>query len=161
MAPKTVGQTGGRSAATAQSDAAGFMAGSVIMTMNGEARVRDVRPGDRIITRDSGMAVLRSVRSRRVTTRAVRIKAGSLGHTRPERDVTLPAGQPMLIRDWRAEAVFGAKQATVAAGRLVDGEFITLRDGVTMTIHELVFDSLHVVYVDGLEVASHMISKAA
>lgn len=165
MEPKTVGQNDGIRAIAPHSDATGLMAKSIILTLQGETRVQDLRAGDRVITRDSGTAVLKAVRASRVATRAVRIKAGSLGHTRPERDVTLPAGQPVLIRDWRAQAVFGAKQAMVPASRLVDGEFVTLHDDATMTVYHLEFDAPHVLYVDGLEVASHgasaTISKAA
>jgi hypothetical protein len=165
MKPNTVGQRVGVDAALPQLDATGLMAKSIILTMQGEKRVEELRAGDRIITRDSGMAILKGLRARRVATRAVRIKAGSLGHTRPERDVTVPAGQPVLIRDWRAEAIFGAKQAMVPAARLVDGEFVTLHEDATMTVYQLEFDAPHVLYVDGLEVASHgakaAISKAA
>lgn len=135
---------------------AGLLGGALIMTLDGEMRVSDLRTGSRVITRDSGMAVLRAVRHRRVTGRAVRIKASSLGHNRPERDATLPAGQPVLVRDWRAKALFGAEQALVPAERLVDGEFVTLHDNATMTLYELEFDTPHVLYVDGLEVASHL-----
>ena len=135
---------------------AGLLGGALIMTLDGEMRVSDLRPGSRVITRDSGMAVLRAVRHRRVTGRAVRIKASSLGHNRPERDATLPAGQPVLVRDWRAKALFGAEQALVPAERLVDGEFVTLHNNATMTLYELEFDTPHVLYVDGLEVASHL-----
>ena len=141
---------------TVDQNEAGLLGGSVIMTLDGEMRVSDLRPGSRVITRDTGMAVLRSVRRRRITGRAVRIKASSLGHNRPERDATLPAGQPVLVRDWRARALFGAEQALVPVSRLVDGEFVTLRDNATMTVYDLEFDTPHVLYVDGLEVASFM-----
>ena len=71
-------------------------------------------------------------------------------------DATLPAGQPVLVRDWRAKALFGAEQALVPAARLVDGEFVTLHEAATMTVYDIEFDTPHVLYVDGLEVASHM-----
>ncbi|WP_135506346.1 Hint domain-containing protein [Roseovarius aestuariivivens] len=165
MEPKTVGRMTGDTVIMPNADATGFLPSSIILTLAGEKRVEDLSAGDRVITRDGGMAVLKDVRSRQISTRAVRIKAGSLGHTRPERDVTVPAGQPVLIRDWRARAVFGATRAMVPAHRLADGEFITLQDHVTMTVFELEFDRPHVLYVDGLEVGSHdaaaALSKAA
>lgn len=155
MEPNRFERSSGVSVVETKGVLAGFMARSVIMTLEGEMQVQDVWPGTRVITRDSGMAVVKSVSHRRVATRAVRIKAGSLGHTRPVRDVTLPAGQHLLVRDWRAQALFGADQAMVPTERLVDGEFVTLREDVTMTLYELVFDRQHILYVDGLEVASH------
>ncbi|MEO1138607.1 MAG: Hint domain-containing protein [Pseudomonadota bacterium] len=165
MKPNTVGGIGGQSPSQAYTYATGFAADAIIMTLDGEKRMDEVREGDRIITRDSGMAVLTSVSSRVSRTLAVRIKAGSLGHTRPDRDVTLPAGQPILIRDWRAQAMFGAERAMVPAAKLEDGEFITLVEDEEMTLFTLEFDSPHVLYVDGLEVASDAnvaaVSKAA
>jgi len=134
----------------------GLMGRALIMTLDGEKPIRDLKPGDRIITRDTGTAILKDVRVRRITGCAVRIKASSLGHNRPEHDATLPAGQPILVRDWRAQALFGAKQVLVPAARLVDGEFVTLHTDAAMTVYDLEFDSPHVLYVDGLEVASYL-----
>jgi len=134
----------------------GLMGRALIMTLSGECRVEALRPGDRVITRDSGTATLRHLRRRRVTSPVVHIKARSLGHNRPEGDAMLPAGQPVLVRDWRARALFGAAQALVPASRLVDGEFVTLQPDAAMTVYNLEFDNPHVLYVDGLELASHM-----
>lgn len=154
MKPKTVGRISGTSTSEPPFQTSGLRADSIIMTMNGEMAVCDLSPGDRVITRDSGMAHVRSVISRKVTTRAVRIRAGSLGHTRPDCDVTIPAGQPVLVRDWRARAIFNARQAMVPAHRLIDGEFITDAGEVEMTLYHLAFDAPHILYVDGLELAS-------
>ena len=43
---------------------------------------------------------------------------------RPDRDVWLPAAQRVLIRDWRAKALYGQAQACVPAGQLADGEYV-------------------------------------
>lgn len=160
MEPKTVGHGNGHMTVTPKIDATGLLADSIILTLSGETRVADLQPGDRIITRDSGTAVLRGIRQTRVAGRAVRVKAGSLGHTRPDRDVTLPAGQTVLIRDWRAQAMFGAARAMVPAYRLADGEFVTLKDDAKMTLYQLEFDTPHVLYVDGLELGCHVTRDA-
>lgn len=161
MKPTFLRQDAGKANARVPAQEAGLPGRALIMTCDGEKRVADLRPGERIVTRDSGTAILREVTGRRIETRAVRIKAGSLGHNRPERDATLPAGQPVLLRDWRAQAIFGAPQVLAAAGRLADGEFVSVRDGVTMTVFDLEFDNPHVLYVDGLEVASFLADPAA
>lgn len=154
MKPKTVGRVGGSSTDTPK-ESAGLPSDSYILTLDGERLVSELTVGDRVITRDSGVARVTSVRSRKLRARAVRILAGSLGHTRPERDVLLPAGQPVLIRDWRATAVFSSVGAAmVDAGRLVDGEFITEAGEREMTLYELSFERPHILYVDGLELAS-------
>lgn len=134
----------------------GLLAASNIMTAKGERRVDTLIPGDRIITRDQGMAVLEDVRTRDVETQMVRIAARSLGHNRPEEDTVLPAGQRVLIRDWRANAVFGSTRALVPAERLVDGEFIILERGEKITVYDLLFEDPHILYVDGLELASYI-----
>ncbi len=154
MKPKTVGRDSSASGATTPAFSYGLMANSIILTLDGEKRVADLKDGDRIITRDAGMAVLRGLTRRNITCQTVEIKAGSLGHTRPDRDVTLPAGHPILIRDWRAQALFNVRQAVVRADRLIDGEFITNAGRQTLTTYELHFDRPHILYVDGLEVAS-------
>lgn len=154
MKPKTVGRDSSASGATTPAFSYGLMATSIILTLNGETRIAELRDGDRIITRDAGMVVLRGLTRRKITCETVEIKAGSLGHTRPDRDVILPAGHPILIRDWRAQALFHARQAVVRAHRLIDDEFITYAGRRTLTAYDLHFDRPHILYVDGLEVAS-------
>ena len=134
----------------------GLTGASLIMTALGERPVSSLQAGDRIITRDRGMAVLEDIRSHSVTTSLVKIAARALGHNRPEEDTVLPAGQRVLIRDWRAQAVFGSGRALVPAERLLDGEFITMEPEAQVTLYDLLFDDPHVLYVDGLEVASYI-----
>ena len=105
---------------------AGLCADTIILTMDGELPAHDIAPGDRVITRDAGMVVLLGVRRKRVTCDAVQIKAGSFGHKRPSEDVVLPCGTKLLIRDWRANAIFGTKQALIAAQDLQDGEYVKI-----------------------------------
>lgn len=156
MKPTSVGPNRKTDPHTDSRLSAGLPGRALIMTLEGEKRVADLKPGDRVITRDSGTAALRGLTRRRIAGAAVRIRASSLGHNRPESDTTLPAGQPILVRDWRAQAIYGAPQALVPAHRLVDGEFVTLVPDVTMTVFDLKFDSPHVLYVDGLEVSSKL-----
>ena len=132
----------------------GVCAGTTIMTLDGETPVEHLTPGSRVITRDTGMAVLRSVTVQTLRTATIRIKAGSLGHTRPDRDMMVTPGAQIHIRDWRAEALFGAPTATVAASRLVDGEFLSMQDKQEVQVYTLTFDRQHIMYADGIEMAS-------
>ncbi|GGE23229.1 hypothetical protein GCM10011360_09690 [Primorskyibacter flagellatus] len=132
----------------------GFAAGTKVMTLDGEMPVEFLSEGDRVITRDSGMAVLKAVRSRKIACSVVHIAGGSLGHNRPDSDIALPSGQEVLIRDWRAEALFGKKTALVTADRLVDGEYVRDMGKGVMTVYELVFDTDHIIYAGGLEMAA-------
>ncbi|MCV2889536.1 Hint domain-containing protein [Ruegeria aquimaris] len=139
---------------------AGFLAGTSLLTQDGELPVEFVSPGDRIITRDHGFAPLHHVTRARQTVRAIRFAAGSLGDTRPDCDLILPAGQAVLIRDWRAQALFGTKQAMVRADALVDGEFICDLGPRDMQLFQLHFDAAHVLYAGGLEVAGQCLPAA-
>ncbi|MFW2545034.1 Hint domain-containing protein [Primorskyibacter sp. 2E107] len=128
--------------------------GTVVLTLDGALPVEFISEGDRVITRDSGVATVRAVRRSREVLRTILIKAGSLGKARPDRDVILVAGQEILVRDWRAMALFGASQALVPVERMVDGEFV--REVATREVETvaLIFDAPHILYADGLELAS-------
>lgn len=133
---------------------AGVLSGSIILTLDGEIPVEHLLPGDRIVTRDCGTAILKSINRHQLRTRAVRILAGTLGDTRPDRDVLLPEAQQVLVRDWRAKALFGLRQTAVPAHKLIDGEFIISEGLQTMTLHELRFETGHIIYADGLELVA-------
>ncbi|MFX0544698.1 Hint domain-containing protein [Roseovarius sp. S1116L3] len=161
MTPKTAGRDHGQMTLEAPLEPAGVLSGSIILTLDGEIPVEHLVPGDRIITRDSGAAVLVAAHRHIMRVRAVRILAGSLGDTRPDRDVVLPEGQQVLVRDWRAKALFGLRQVAAPAHALIDGEFITSEGVATMTLHELRFETPHVIYADGLELVAPAQQPAA
>lgn len=142
------------SAVAVQTIESGICAGTSIMTLDGEIPVEHLSVGDRIITRDAGMSVIKAIVSRDVKMQPIRIKAGSLGHTRPDRDMIVSPGTRIHIRDWRAEALFGAAAATVEASRLVDGEFLAQLASRDVKVFDLVFDREHILYADGVEVVS-------
>lgn len=158
MEPKTVRRATGQNGPARHIDSDdkinALVAGTSVLTLDGALPVEFINQGDRVITRDSGIAIVRDVRRTRLRVPAVAVKAGSLGNTRPDRDAMLPAGQEILIRDWRAQALFGASRALVPASRLVDGEFVRDLGPVMLDLVELVFDAPHIVYADGLEVAA-------
>ncbi|SNS77440.1 Hint domain-containing protein [Antarctobacter heliothermus] len=128
--------------------------GTLVLTLDGALPVEYLAPGDRVITRDSGTARLRALHAHRRRLAAVTITPGTLGHMRPDHEVTLPAMQEILLRDWRASALFGADQALVPLARLVDGTFIREVGKLDLHLCELVFDTPHILYADGLELAS-------
>lgn len=132
----------------------GLCAGTLVMTMDGELPVEHLSAGDRVITRDSGMAILSEVRVFDAEITPIRVKAGSLGHTRPEKDMLVPPDAQLHIRDWRAEAMFGQPSALVPARRLIDGEFVYEGECERHRVFELVFDTPHILYAGGLEVVS-------
>ena len=131
-------------------------ANTIILTMDGELLAHDIAPCDRITTRDANMVVLLGAHRKRVICDAVQIKAVSLGRKRPSEDIVLPRGIKLLIRDWRADATFGTKQALIATQDLHDGEYVKILTHQELDVVKFIFDKPHVTYAGGLEVGSQI-----
>ena len=141
--------------------AQGLSAGTQVLTLDGALPVQFLAPGDRVITR-SGVRPLLAVEV--VLLRAaqmVRISASALGHDRPEGDLHLAPDQPVLLRDWRARALYGCDSAQVAARRLVDGDYIRTETVAEVVLFLLRFAAEEVIYAGGLELACAPAAGAA
>lgn len=138
----------------APTNLSGLCAGSIVLTLDGELPVEHLSIGDRIVSRTSGTAILRDILVTEVMMTPIRIKAGSLGHTRPDRDMLVSPEAQLHIRDWRAEALFGTPSAMVPARRLIDGEFVAEETTRVVTLFTLVFDRAQVIYADGMEIGA-------
>lgn len=155
MKPNTVGRETGTTMPPLRIEIAhvGLVSGTLILTADGEIPVEYLSAGDRIITRNAGLAPLNASQSYRTTDEAVKIAAGALGDTKPTHSVIIPAAQMVLVRDWRAKALRGAAQAVMPAGCLIDNEFITSLGPREMTLVRLGFEAPHIIYADGLELS--------
>lgn len=158
MKPNTVGRaaavrTSPRRAALS-APRGGFLPGTNILSQDGAVPVEYLCPGDRIVTRDAGFARLNDLRWRAAHARMVAFAPGSLGHIDGGAPLILPADQPVLVRDWRAQALFGRSQAVARAIELVDGGFICALPSRSTILLELVFDRPHIVYAGGVEAAA-------
>ena len=138
----------------------GIASGTVLASLDGYLPVDFLEPGDRVVTRE-GMRIVRAIRVHRFSGRAVTITASALGHDRPEHDLTLPAETRVLLRDWRAGALYGSDQAIVPVSRLVDGEYIAEATVRSMRLYELLFDTPQVVYAEGVELCCDGITATA
>ncbi|WP_233192787.1 Hint domain-containing protein [Acidimangrovimonas sediminis] len=129
----------------------GIAAGTIILTLDGALPVEHLTPGDRVITRSSPR-VLRGVSVRSETgVSVVRIGASTLGPDRPDDDILVAPGQPVLVRDWRARALYGAERAMVPAHRLVDGEFIRTEEMADLRLFTLDLGGPAVIYAGNQE----------
>lgn len=129
--------------------------GTTVLSLDGALPVEHLFVGDRVITRHGARPL---IAIDKITLPAgsaiVRMTKNALGG-RPERDLWVPAGQRVLIRDWRAQALYGQKQACVPAGQLADGEYIRIETvQEALTGFALRFGRPEVFYADGLELAS-------
>lgn len=131
-----------------------LITGATLLTMDGDIPVEFLSAGDRVITRNSGQVQVSAVTRSSQELGAVEIRAGSLGDTRPDHDLVVPETQLILIRDWRAQAMFGARQAAVPAFELIDNEFIRDLGKREMAMCHLHFDRPYVLYAGGLELCT-------
>ena len=144
------------------SDLGGLALGTRVMTIEGEIPVEYLSPGDRIITRDAGLCTLVGVTCTVIHNAAmIRVSSDSLGTGRPGEDVLLAPGQRVLLRDWRAKALYGQAQAMVPVSRLIDGQYVSTATVAAARIFSLVFDTPHVIYAEGLELASATVTVPA
>ncbi|WP_149589102.1 Hint domain-containing protein [Tabrizicola flagellatus] len=130
-----------------------MLAGTLVRTLDGLIPVEFLTPGDRIVTRAGArrLASVSVVARKQVTL--VRIKASTMGHDRPDQELLLSPGQPVLIRDWRAQALYGLPVAAIPAARLADGEFVCIETHRNVRLFTLRFDEDEVIYAEGLELA--------
>lgn len=135
-----------------------FTPGTRIATPAGERPVEDLLPGDRVITRDHGVQTLRWVGARTLSRtelalapdlRAVRIRAGALGHGLPERDMLVSPNHRMLVMDERTRLFFDEAEVLVAAKHLTDGEGIAQVETEGVTYIHLMFHNHEVILADG------------
>lgn len=133
--------------------AVGVLAGTMIRTLDGVLPVEYLTPGDRIVTRAGARRLTAISVAQRKSVDLIRIRASTMGHDRPDKDIFLSPGQPVIIRDWRAQALYGVPVAAIPASRLADGEFVLAEPHRNAQLFTLRFDEDEVIYAEGLELA--------
>ena len=165
MKPNMVGRVGGPAPHTGQFSSyaildTGLLQGAMLLTLDGEMPVEFLSVGDKLITRDSGVSKVKHIQHCTREIHSISFAAGSLGHTRPERDAVLAGNQMVLIRDWRARAMFNSERSLVAARSLVDDEFVIDMGMRETTLYQIFCDGPHIIYADGLELGTSDAAKA-
>lgn len=131
----------------------GLVAGTLILTADGEIPIEFLTPGERVISRARGMVQLKAIEAHIETLSVVRVGQGALGHGVPRHATLMPADQRVLLRGDRARQVTQSAQAVVPVGTLIDGHSIQDLGKRELRLVRLVFDQREVVYADGIEVA--------
>lgn len=136
--------------------ATGLIGGTLVATDLGWQPVQDLRAGDRVVTFDNGMQVLRSVRVSSLWTAQadaprkvwpMQVPAKALGNRTA---MTLMPEQAVLIESDQAEDLYGDPFMLVSAGTLEGYKGITrVPPQREITVVTLEFDGDQVVYVNG------------
>ena len=128
-----------------------FVAGTRILTPDGEVPVEALCPGDLVVTHDDGARPLIWTGSRRVEGRGtfapIRIDRHALGNYRP---LLVSPQHRVVIRDPRAELMFGSRDVLVAAKHLVNDRSIHAVEMDDVTYVHILFDRHQIVFSEGL-----------
>ncbi|RKT27710.1 Ca2+-binding RTX toxin-like protein [Roseovarius halotolerans] len=135
-----------------------FTPGTVIATPKGERLVEDLQVGDRIITRDNGIQEIRWLGRRDLKGREllqaphlkpVLVRAGSLGHNLPERDMVVSPNHRLLINNERTALYFEEREVLAAAKHLTGLEGVDAVEASGVSYIHFMFDNHEVVLSNG------------
>ncbi|MEQ3726534.1 MAG: Hint domain-containing protein [Tateyamaria sp.] len=142
-----------------------FTPGTRIRTLAGEVPIQNLKAGDRVVTRDHGAQTIKWIGSTTVSgsyasdnkrLRPILIRKDALGPQTPERDMRVSRQHRILVRDWRAEMLFGNPGGVlVPAFTLCNDKTITEeRPTEDVTYIHMAFENHEIVYADGIEAES-------
>lgn len=146
-----------------------FISGASIATARGETAIEDLRPGDRILTRDNGYRPLRWIGARHFDAaaltrfaelRPVTIRRGSLGPDMPSRDLTVSPQHRILVSG-EAARLLGAESEVLVAACDLDPAQIVPGFHAEVTYFHLMFDAHEVILADGAWSESFRPDRAA
>lgn len=143
----------------------GLAQGSVVDTARGPVLARDIRVGDRVMTRDNGLQPVRWVGTSTVMYEddagapvsedaghpsPVRIRAGALGSNPEAGNVVLAPGQRVLARNTMNEIYFATDEVMVAAGDLAHLEGVDFVQRSVGRWTHLLLDNHELIQVNGM-----------
>ncbi|WP_435256701.1 Hint domain-containing protein [Thioclava sp. FR2] len=134
-----------------------FVAGTMILTPDGERPVEQLEPGDLVMTKDDGAQPVRWIGQRRVaaigTLAPIEIREGTFG---PHRRLLVSPQHRVLVRDSLAELLFGEEEVLIAAKDLVNGRSVRIRSGGMVDYFHILFDKHQLVSSAGLTTESFL-----
>jgi hypothetical protein len=133
-----------------------FTRGTRITLATGAQRpIEELRPGDRVLTRDAGVQELRWIGQS--TARAVGrmapvlIRAGALNNAN---DLLVSPDHRLMVYQRQDALGTGVPELLVKARDLVNGDTVQVQDGGFVDYFQLLFDRHHIVYAEGIAAES-------
>jgi len=135
-----------------------FTPGTLIATPAGERPIEDLKPGDRVITRDNGIQEIcwagsRGVRGSELDAnpklKPVRIAKGALGNGLPEQDMRLSPNHRVLVANDKTALYFEESEVLVAAKHLTALEGIDIVSPRWVNYIHVMFEQHEVILSDG------------
>lgn len=142
-----------------------------ISTPDGLRQIRQLCPGDKILTRDNGPQEVLWSGHRRMSgarlyamphLRPIRFKANAMGLYRPDEDLLVSPQHRMLVTGSAAQALFNTSEVLVAAEDLVNDATITVDHALReVTYVHILLQRHNIVWANGLETESFHPSNTA
>lgn len=135
-----------------------FVKGSLIRTKKGEVPVELIKPGDMVITRDSGYQSVRWVGRKDLTPsdlvtyqslRPILIAKGCFGNDVPDRDLLVSPNHRVLLFNQAARLHFGDAEVLVAAKHLLSRAGIQVSKTERISYIHLMFDKHELIWSQG------------
>lgn len=127
----------------------------ITMATGAQKPIEDLKPGDRVLTRDEGVQELRWIGQ--TTSRAVGrmapvlIRAGVLNNAA---DLVVSPDHRLMVYQRHDELGAGTPELLVRARDLVNGSDVVVQDGGFVDYFQLLFDRHHIVYAEGIAAES-------
>lgn len=138
-----------------------FARGTMIRTDAGERPIEELREGDHVICCEGRPRPIRWIGSRLIAEtelranpwlRPVRFETGALGPGLPSQPLTLSPQHRVLLRDWRAELLFGEFEVLAPAKSLInDRSILRVQDKQEVEYFHILLDSHDVIFANGVE----------
>lgn len=140
-----------------------FVAGTMILTADGERPVESLRAGDLVLnTRAEEVPLLWNGRrrvmpeefARHPQLRPVRIPKGLFGPCRPKRPLLVSPQHRVWVEGWPVQLAIGSCAALVPAIHLVDRDVRQVGGEAAIDYHHLLFEDHEIIFSDGLPTES-------
>lgn len=143
-----------------RSGVAGFCGETLINTLQSDMAARDIRVGNRVISRKGALAVRHVVHETHELVQVVRIKANAFGVGLPLQDVVVGADTRIRLSGLGAQARNLPDGTIISARSVVDGTSIVQESQLGGLLVCLTFDDPAMVYASGLPVACQTDARA-